>query len=74
MKRETFFRCTFSSDRRRQVAHVTAWDTKDAAQLFEAELRTEGVEERGTIEVTASGGLTRRSVYRAGASPAHAGL
>jgi len=72
-KRETFFRCTYSSGRgrRQQVAHVTAWDAREAVQLFEVELRTDGVKERGTIEVTASGGgVTRRAVYRPSA-PAH---
>jgi hypothetical protein len=72
-KRETFFRCTFSSVRRRRVAHVTAWDAKEAVQLFQAELMTDGVDERGTIEVTTPAGSTRRAAYRPTASATHAG-
>lgn len=64
-QRETFFRCTFSSARSRRVGHVRAWDPRDAVQLFRAELRTDGVEERGTIEVAAlDGGHTQRADYR----------
>ena len=37
--RESFFRCTFSSPRRTSVAHVAAWDAREAVQLFSAELR-----------------------------------
>ncbi len=51
VKRESFFRCTFTSPSSRRVAHVRAWDVGEAVQLFRTELRTEGVEERGTIQV-----------------------
>ena len=51
VKRESFFRCVFTSPSSRRVAHVRAWDAGEAVQLFRTELRTEGVEERGTIQV-----------------------
>lgn len=51
VKRESFYRCIFSSPRSRRVAHVRAWDADEAEQLFRTELRTDGVDERGTIEV-----------------------
>lgn len=64
-ERETFFRCTFSSPRRTSVAHIAAWDAGEAVQLFEAELRDEGVGERGMIEVASLGGAqTKRAKYR----------
>jgi hypothetical protein len=50
-QRESFFRCTFSSGTSQRVAHVRAWDAGEAVQLFRTELRGDGVEERGTIEV-----------------------
>ncbi|HVO21784.1 MAG TPA: hypothetical protein VMU15_21210 [Anaeromyxobacter sp.] len=63
VQRELFYRCIFSSPDSRLVAHVRAWDADEAAQLFQAELRTDGVEEHGTIEVVEIG---------AGAEEAHA--
>ncbi|HET6438290.1 MAG TPA: hypothetical protein VFG59_09530 [Anaeromyxobacter sp.] len=64
--RETFYRCIFSSPRSRRIAHVRAWDATEAAQLFKTELRTEGIDERGTIEVFPIGaGEGERSAYRA---------
>lgn len=51
-RRETFYRCTFESEQSRRTAHVRAWDPGEAVQLFCTELRTDGVEERGTVEVT----------------------
>jgi DNA replicative helicase MCM subunit Mcm2 (Cdc46/Mcm family) len=63
--RETFYRCTFSSARSRRVAHVRAWDVGEAVQLFRTELRTDGVDERGTIEAADLGGLvSERAGYR----------
>ncbi len=50
-KRESFYRCVFSSPRSRRVAHVRAWDADEALQLFRTELRADGVDERGAIEV-----------------------
>jgi hypothetical protein len=49
--RESFYRCVFTSPRSRRVAHVRAWDAGEAVKLFRTELRTDGVEERGTIQV-----------------------
>ena len=51
MQRESFYRCVFSSSSSRRVAHVRAWDADEAAQLFRTELRSDGVAERGTIQV-----------------------
>ncbi len=51
VKRELFYRCIFVSPRSRRVAHVSAWDAEEAVQLFRGELRTDGVDEQGTIEV-----------------------
>ncbi len=51
VKRESFYRCTFVSPDSRRTAHVSAWDADEAVQLFRTELQTEGVDERGTIEV-----------------------
>ncbi len=51
-QRESFFRCTFSSGSEQRIAHVRAWDAGEAVQLFRTELRGDGVEERGTIEVS----------------------
>jgi hypothetical protein len=56
VKRESFFRCVFSSPRSRRVAHVRAWDADEAVALFRTELRADGVEERGAIEVSAFDG------------------
>ena len=50
--RESFYRCTFTSPFSRRVAHVRAWDTGEALQLFHTELRADGVDEQGTIEAT----------------------
>lgn len=55
-KRESFYRCIFSSPRSRRVAHVRAWDADEALQLFRTELRADGVDERGAIEVSAFDG------------------
>ncbi len=52
IQRESFYRCVFVSPRSRRVAHVRAWDSDEAEQLFRTELRTDGVAERGSIEVT----------------------
>ncbi len=50
--RETFFECRFASASRRRVAHVRAWDASEAAQLFELELRADGVDEEGEVVVS----------------------
>lgn len=65
VQRESFYRCTFSSPRSRRVAHVRAWDAGEAVQLFRSELKTDGVEERGTIEVTGfRGDEEQHAAYR----------
>ncbi len=50
--RERSFQCQFESAARRRVAHVRAWDAKEAVQLFAIELRADGVEEEGDVVVT----------------------
>jgi hypothetical protein len=50
-KRESFYRCVFTSAHSRRVAHVRAWDSDEAVQLFRMELRADGVRERGSFEV-----------------------
>ena len=67
--RETFFRCIYApssgGESRQRVAHVTAWDASEAVQLFQAELREDGIDERGTIEVVPlAGGRAARRAYR----------
>ena len=54
--RESFYRCVFTSLNSRRVAHVRAWDSDEAMQLFKAELRTEGIRERGKFQVERLGG------------------
>ncbi len=61
VKRESFYRCVFSSNSSRRVAHVRAWDAREAEQLFRTELETDGVDERGTIEVFPFGGEGERA-------------
>lgn len=51
LERESFYRCIFTSPHSRRMAHVRAWDAGEAVQLFRTELKTDGVGERGTIEV-----------------------
>jgi hypothetical protein len=66
-QRELLYRCTFSSTHRTSVAHVAAWDAREAIQLFSAELADDGVGERGTIEVESLEGTLseqRRAAYR----------
>ncbi len=65
-KRESFYRCIFSSPRSRRVAHVRAWDAGEALQLFRTELEADGVDERGAIEVWAfdGSGAGERADYR----------
>ena len=66
LNRETSYRCTFSSPRTHRIAHVRAWDPGEAVQLFRVELRTDGVDELGTIEVSdlAGTGVAERADYR----------
>jgi hypothetical protein len=63
--RESFFQCQFDSASRRRIAHVRAWDAKEAVQLFVAELRGDGVEEEGEIVVSpVRGGRRARAHVR----------
>jgi hypothetical protein len=42
MQRESIYLCTYSQGRERVVGRVRAWDQREAAQLFAAELEAEG--------------------------------
>ncbi len=50
--RESSFEVRFDSPSSHRVARIRAWDAKEAAQLFEAELRADGVEEAGEFVVS----------------------
>ncbi len=66
--RERLFRCTYSpsSGSGSRLAHVAAWDASEALQLFQVELRDDGVDEQGTIEAVPLSARTppRRASYR----------
>ncbi|ACG75448.1 hypothetical protein AnaeK_4245 [Anaeromyxobacter sp. K] len=53
--RESFYRCTIASPEGRRVAHVRAWDAREAEELFRAELRADGLDAAGPVEVAALG-------------------
>ena len=42
MHRESIYLCTYSQGAERVVGRVRAWDQREAAQLFAAELEAEG--------------------------------
>ncbi len=50
--RESSFEVRFDSPSRHRVAHIRAWDAQEAVQLFEAELRADGVEVAGDFVVS----------------------
>ncbi len=54
--REALFECTFHTGSRRYQSYVRAWDRQEAAEIFELELRQDGVDERGTLDVRPLGG------------------
>ncbi len=64
--RESSFQCQFDSATRRRVAHIRAWDAKEAPELFEAELRADGVDEEGEVVVSPIAGVrkSRRRLLR----------
>jgi len=62
--RESSFQCQFDSASRRRVAHIRAWDAKEAVQLFEVELRADGVEEEGEVVVVSPDRGAHRSRTR----------
>ncbi len=63
--RESFFQCQFDSAARRRIAHVRAWDAKEAVQLFVTELRGDGVDEEGEVVVSpVRGGRRSRAHVR----------
>lgn len=49
--REKLYLCTFTSRSRKVSARVTAWDERQAAQVFREELEEAGITERGSIAV-----------------------
>jgi hypothetical protein len=59
MLRERVFICEFCSRTTRCVAHVCAWDSGEALDVFLAELRESGVDGPGQLAVTAPGGGPR---------------
>jgi len=61
MLRERVFICQFDSRTTRRVAHVRAWDSGEAVEVFLAELREAGVEGPGQLAVTPPGGGPRLS-------------
>lgn len=64
-RRESFYRCIFSSPRTQRVAHVRAWDPAEAVMLFRTELEADGVHERGRIEVSKLDGVfEQQAEYR----------
>jgi hypothetical protein len=62
--REQAFRCDFESRSLHVFAHVCAWDAPEALGLFEDELRAEGVELPGRIEVKLLGDGTLAATAR----------
>jgi hypothetical protein len=56
MIRETVFVCSCRSGEAFRVAHVLAWDDREAADLFALEMDEEGLEEASDIMVRAAGG------------------
>jgi hypothetical protein len=63
--RESRFRCEFDSRSRRRVALVRAWDAAEAIQLFEVELRADGVAEAGAVVASPlAGGRSVRARLR----------
>ncbi len=67
--RESFFQCQFDSAARRRIAHVRAWDAKEAVQLFVTELRGDGVDEEGEVVVSPVRGGRRRPSTACGPRP-----
>lgn len=62
--REAVYECTYASATRLRMAHVRAWDVREAVELFDHELRADGVAERGSIRVRGSGtGRLGKAVY-----------
>ncbi len=60
--RESSFECRFDSASRRRVGRIRAWDANEAVQLFVIELRADGVDEAGEVEVQpVSGGPRARA-------------
>jgi hypothetical protein len=68
-KRESFYRCVFTSPSARHVAHVRAWDSDEAMQLFRLELKTDGLRERGTFEVVRLSGSDHKAGPELASSP-----
>lgn len=57
--RETVYVCRFVSPHDQRIAHVRAWDEREAEQVFRTELEEDEVREPGTIEVVGSSGRPR---------------
>lgn len=63
MHRESIYVCTYAQGSERIVGRVRAWDGREAAQLFAAELRAEDASRR----VAARDVTVRASTRRLGA-------
>lgn len=50
--REKMFVCTFTYRNKQRIAHVLAWDERQAAEIFREELDEAGGHARGSIKVT----------------------
>lgn len=62
--REAVYECTYASATRLRTAHVRAWDVREAFELFDHELRSDGVAEPGSIRVRDRGARRlRKAVY-----------
>jgi hypothetical protein len=65
MSREAVFECTYASAEVVKVAHVRAWDVREAMDLFADELRSDGVADGGEIRARPrSGGKAGTARYR----------
>jgi hypothetical protein len=62
--RESLYRCVLTSSQGEWVAHVRAWDAEEADDLFRRELKAEGLQEHGAIDVRPlSAGLRRAAQW-----------
>ncbi|HYG67924.1 MAG TPA: hypothetical protein VD838_09700 [Anaeromyxobacteraceae bacterium] len=53
--REVVYECRYASGAEQRIAHVRAWDLREAVELFAEELASDGVAAGGTISAHAFG-------------------
>jgi hypothetical protein len=63
--REGLYECVFRSGSQRYSTYVRAWDDREAADLFQVELRLDGIGGDGTIEVKQMGGAAGQNALQA---------